>query len=316
VRLEIRHVRVLLAVVDEGSITRAARRLGIPQPSLSSQIRRIEMELGLVLFERASGGVTLTDKGHDLLQHLRAVDVGMCTIEKARTASRRSHLPPLAIGVDSSALFNALAEAPEPSMCPIKLMMAEPSALRASLLDGSLSLVLSSEFTAPAQTYPAAFRIATVSEGEVGTLIPFGHPLESMSELRPRHLADERWAAYPPGTTWHDTLTRFCRSMGFIPHVTYLTTSELGLSRILARRDSVSLGTPLTAVSVGTAWRSIGLGLTWRMIAAWNSSAIHSSLAAEIIQQIRCVSARAAASINADTHRLSGQAGRNTNNVT
>lgn len=64
--MELRVLRYFLAVVDEGSITRAAASVRIAQPSLSRQLRQFEASLGVSLFERHSGRIDLSPAGHQL----------------------------------------------------------------------------------------------------------------------------------------------------------------------------------------------------------------------------------------------------------
>lgn len=73
--MELRHLRSLLAVADEGSFTRAALRLHVTQPSLSQQIRQLERVIGAELFHRSKGrgGVTLTPVGSVLVQEARGI---------------------------------------------------------------------------------------------------------------------------------------------------------------------------------------------------------------------------------------------------
>ena len=69
--MELRHLRYVVAIAEERSFTRAAERLWIAQPGLSTQIRRLETELGVQLFERHTRGVDLTDAGELFLSRAR-----------------------------------------------------------------------------------------------------------------------------------------------------------------------------------------------------------------------------------------------------
>lgn len=83
----VRQMSYWLAVVDEGSFTRAAVRMHISQPSLSQQVRTLEQELGGELLERLPRSVRLTPAGQAFLPHARiAVDATARAVRSAREA--------------------------------------------------------------------------------------------------------------------------------------------------------------------------------------------------------------------------------------
>lgn len=67
------HARGFLATVEEGSLSAAARVLGVTQPTLSRQITTLEETLGVTLFERGHRSSALTDSGLQLVDHVRAM---------------------------------------------------------------------------------------------------------------------------------------------------------------------------------------------------------------------------------------------------
>lgn len=72
-RLEFRQLEAFLAVVDHRSLRKAAQALGISQPPLSRQIRQLEDELKVQLFERSAAGMVLSGPGQELVYHARAI---------------------------------------------------------------------------------------------------------------------------------------------------------------------------------------------------------------------------------------------------
>lgn len=81
--MELRHLRYFIAIAEERSFTGAAERLWVAQPGLSTQMRRLEAELGVQLFERHPRGIDLTQAGELFLERARvavsAADVALAT---------------------------------------------------------------------------------------------------------------------------------------------------------------------------------------------------------------------------------------------
>ena len=96
--IETRHLRMVKAVADEKSITRAASSLGTSQPALTRQLRRIEDSLGGPLFQRSHVGVTPTPLGRLVVGRATAV---LSVLDTLRSDALEIHdVPPqVRIGV-------------------------------------------------------------------------------------------------------------------------------------------------------------------------------------------------------------------------
>jgi LysR family transcriptional regulator, hca operon transcriptional activator len=89
--VELRHLRYFIAVAEEGSLTLAAeRRLHTAQPSLSRQVRDLELEVGVQLLIRSPRGIELTAAGRAFLDHAR---LALSRVEAAGEAARRAAHP-------------------------------------------------------------------------------------------------------------------------------------------------------------------------------------------------------------------------------
>lgn len=77
--------RAFLVTAEEGSLSAAARALGLAQPTLGRQVAALEQELGVALFERAGRGLSLTPTGLELLEHVRNMGAAAERVSLAAT---------------------------------------------------------------------------------------------------------------------------------------------------------------------------------------------------------------------------------------
>lgn len=83
--LDWNHLKAFLETAETGSLSAAARRLGLTQPTLSRQVAAIEQRMGVTLFERVGKAMALTPTGLDLLEHARAMGAAAESLGLAAT---------------------------------------------------------------------------------------------------------------------------------------------------------------------------------------------------------------------------------------
>ena len=79
--MELHQLRYFVAIAEAGSVSRAAERCFVAQPSLSQQLKKLEQSLGATLFDRLGRGIALTDAGRALLPRARRILAEVRTTE-------------------------------------------------------------------------------------------------------------------------------------------------------------------------------------------------------------------------------------------
>jgi LysR family transcriptional regulator, hca operon transcriptional activator len=190
--MELPHLRYFVAVADEGSLTNAAeRRLHTAQPSLSRQIRDLELEIGVKLLERKARGIALTAAGRVFLDHAR---LALMQIEVACEAARGTEKPEklgfvigFLLGQEAIWLSESLRilreEAPD---IEITLMTKSSPELADRLMQGKIDVAL---LRREMQTAGLAFKFLT--KEPLVAILPARHRLARYRAVRPQDLARE-----------------------------------------------------------------------------------------------------------------------------
>jgi LysR family cyn operon transcriptional activator len=107
--MELRHLRTFVTIVDAGGVSRAITRLNLSQPALSRQIRALETELGVQLFDRIGRRVQLTSEGEDLLRRSRRLLTEADSLGERARALKRGHTGVVRVGATPQAIETVLA---------------------------------------------------------------------------------------------------------------------------------------------------------------------------------------------------------------
>jgi DNA-binding transcriptional LysR family regulator len=148
--VETHRIRYFLSIAEEGSINRAATVLGVAQPALSRQVRLLEEELGVSLFNRTARGVQLTEEGERLraatAAPLRQLELAMRYAGSPLARIERGlhlGLPETAAPVLAAPLLNTLSAA-FPKVA-IRLTVASADDLFKEMLRGSIDIAVTSK---------------------------------------------------------------------------------------------------------------------------------------------------------------------------
>jgi DNA-binding transcriptional LysR family regulator len=222
--MDLRRIRYFVAVAEELSFTRAAERLHIAQPPLSTQIQTLEEELGARLFDRDKRHVYLTQAGRHFLDSARGI---LASIEVARTEVRSAAMGTigrLQLGYTASAMFTSLlpaaiqkfqAEHPHVllSLCEMT-SLDQINAIHHRTLDAGI-------LRKPGVVVPPGIVFKEWYQAPLVLAVPRTHEFSRMRTVRIRDLRDHPLITYPRasgiGLYWH--VLDLCAKAGFRPRV-------------------------------------------------------------------------------------------------
>lgn len=305
--LELRHLKTIRAIADAGSLTRAAVVLGVAQPALSAQLKRIERALGGPLFERGRHGVRTTALGELVLERTRIVLPAVSELQReaahfARTrpdgARQRTRLRLGGThGPLLGALVDRLADAAPATTVSTRASWSE-RALATQLTEGSLDFVLTGACgLAPPPEPPESPRVRweEIAVDPVFVMLADGHRLARGREVELTALADEEWSCVPGDGCFADCFTAACARSGFTPRRMYETDTASCVHLVQVGR-AVGLCRATFPPTPGLTIRPLaGTPLSWRHLLGWLPTGQPADTAATVLAQAREAHANAAA---------------------
>jgi LysR family hca operon transcriptional activator len=195
--MELRHLRYFVAVAEEGSFTQAAeKRLHTAQPSLSRQIRDLELDVGTELILRGPRGMELTASGRVFLDHARLI---LAQVEAAAEAARRAAQPartPFVVGFLTGHEIGWLPKVlellrDELRTTELTIHSASSPELTQSLLGGKMDAA----FLRPDYTV-LGLEFWSVAKENLYVLLSADHRLTAREAVRPDDIAGEPFISF------------------------------------------------------------------------------------------------------------------------
>jgi len=233
--MTLRQLTYFLAVVEEGSITRAAQRLHVAQPSLSQQIRRLETTLGGALIERLPRSVRLTPFGRQFEGPARAV---VLAAERAERVARA------ALGTQTGELEIATVRSIAVGILPrsiTRLRAAHPGVSvrlhefghRATLEERVRSGLADVAIGPCPQRWDGP--LERLGWEEFVVVLPRDDPaVEAGARVRLASLRDREWVLFDPEHGLSDVVTFACGTAGFLPLPAIQTAQVDAAARLAA----------------------------------------------------------------------------------
>jgi DNA-binding transcriptional LysR family regulator len=217
--MELRHLRYFVAVAEELHFRRAAERLYVAQPAVSEQIRKLEAELGVRLFDRTHRSVALTNPGSALLVEARRVLHQAEVAQLAARNARDTEGSRLRIGYVADALPGSVPRALQ------ELASLAPRVDVALETGSTLSLVQAvhdQRLDAAVVTLPAptrGLRVSSLGHQSLVAALPAADARGHESELTLERLDPQRLVMLPrdANPALHDAIVALCREAGLSP---------------------------------------------------------------------------------------------------
>lgn len=276
--LELRHLRVLCAIADAGSVGRAAAQLGYSQPAVSTQLRRIERHLGEPLFERGPGGVRPTRYGAEVVEQARDV--------LARAAAI-GHRPPAAhpgrtlrVAATNSPMLSGTvsrvrARLPELSLSVTSVYAS--SRIVELLEEGAVDAAIAADYPGMELRHSTAVRHRGIVTEPTFVALPARHRLRQSAQVQLADLAEDAWFVTPDdGAGWPGVFYDACAAAGFTPVTVHeWLGDQTQLQSMIADGLGVSLVQPtLRPIPHVTVKPLVGSPLWCRYVLAWRPDTV------------------------------------------
>lgn len=277
--LELRHLRVVCAIADFGSVGRAAAALGFTQPAMSTQLRRIERLLGDGLFVRSGTGMELTAYGAQVVSQARDVLARADALGRGSTGRPAAAAGPLRLGVTNTPVVPALLDALGRACPDLEVSVCSVYAtgeLLALLEAGELDAALGVDYPGLPVRHSSALAHRALSTVPVFVALGAGHPLAHRAEVPLEELSEETWfVTSDDGAGWPGAFYDACRAAGFLPARTHEFHVLDQLQSMIAKGLGVTAVQPTVRPAEGVLVKPLAGDPLWqRYLLVWRREAV------------------------------------------
>ena len=246
--IEVKHFRLLAAIVEHGTLSAAARALGYSQPAVTQQIQVLERHLRTPVLVRSGGGVRLSEAGQVLVRHGAEVLalVARARAEVEAVADLRAGRVRLACFPSGAAMVLPRALGAVGRRHPglsFSLTETEPVGAYDLLRRGEVDVAVVYHYRSREDGASPDLRpdetAATLLEEAVHVALPAGHPAAQQPAVDLADLRADRWIAGCPQCRGH--LVAACGAVGYEPDIAFETDDYAALQALAAAGLGVAL---------------------------------------------------------------------------
>ncbi len=242
-RIEFRHLRYFLAVAEDLHFRKAADKLYISQPGLSKQIKQLEDDLGIKLFERHNRKVELTKTGQYLKE---AVSKNLKSLD-----SIFAHAKLLEDGVEGSLKLGYVGSAMQEVIPKLLLEFSEvkPNVIFSlnemdnnrqiqSLMEQDIDLGF-----VRTNRVPKVLEISPVFEDTFSLVLPKSHKLDETNFKDLSQLEDEPFILFDTSysESYHEVIMQIFDDFGFVPQISHYTVNAGSIFRLVENNMGISI---------------------------------------------------------------------------
>jgi len=244
-RITLRQVEAFKAVIEHGTVSRAAEIMSISQPAMSKLIAHLEEDTGLRLFDRLKGRLAPTRRGMRLYEEIDRIFAGVRQVENAIDTIRRDEQGRLLIGVMPAlsgsfiqhATSSFLARQPD-VFCSIQSRSSQ------WITDGLVTRKLDVGLVIAPIDNP--YIVAEPMMGHpVVCILPPGHPLTAKTVITPADLAGVAFVSFDPESHTSQRVATVLNAHGVVPQTVMIVNVSPTLCEFVAAGVGVSLVHPL-----------------------------------------------------------------------